>query len=715
MTPPRDKATPLPGASAAEALPDSLASIVSTVVRRTRLRRREKAEIAAELEGHFRDGLARGRGVDELARVFGDPRAAARELRRGAIAKRSPLDRFMRRTMRAAGAAAGVLALVYLGLAVHVAGLTPTLSFDPIATYRASLPETATPAWPIYLDALAWARSRSEIGGPDDSFGNAERRDVFDEAIDRFALGEAGFDGVVRETASGDQIEPVDVRAILASRRTELDELRRAASLPALGREPTTDPSLASDRERAYFGTPNPDPPAEEEGSSNMLLSLLLPQLSELRAAARLLEADARLAEENREPSRAAANLAAMFGVARHAEEDRTLIGQLVAAAIRVRACRAIVAMLERGGDRVDEASLRRLADSVGSVPDSALRMDLSIERLMFEDVMQRMYSDDGAGGGMFIPWAFAEFMPMADAMGGSPGGDGFDATRLAGMAFAPLAYLAPDRAETMAQYDRWMDAHEEDGRRPWWDDRRSSEAIEREIMPDVSRGMLAGGNPVLGLLLPALGPAIDTLAVQRFDLDAAAIAIALARFHATNGAWPRSLEELSPGLLPATPIDPETTSTYRYELRAAGPSVWSTGPDGIDDDGRPFRGAGNLVTDAGGVPSLVRIPQSKRRGPTVRTAILKFRDRTGAWPASVDALTAEDLAEVPQSAVEVVAYRLDGERPSLRRTELGDAQLRHPVSRDEVPQGDRVLVQWGLGTFQPQAMPEPVADDSTE
>ena len=690
--PPTEAPTP----RTASELPPSLATLVAEVVRRTRLRRREKSEIAAELVAHFADGLASGRNAEELAAAFGDPKASARELRHGAIAKRSVLDRGLRRALQIAGTSIAVIVVVYLAMAIHVARLRPTISFDPIATYQSLLPETEDPAWPLYLEALAWSRSDATLGTPDDPFGTAERRDLFIEAIDRYGAREPGAELIVAMNALDEPIDPIDLRAILAARSDELAILRQAASMPVLGRRVSTSPQQAIAAEQAYFGTSAAEVD-ESQPFADLLISVLLPQLAEFRHASRLLVADARCAEEDGDFARAAADLAAIFGIARHNEENRTLIGQLVAAAVRTQASRAIVAMLEAGGERFDLDALAELAHAVDSVPASSLRLDMAGEQLMFEDVLQRMYSDDGAGDGAFIPWAFAEFSSLID---GSARDDGETLAPIA-LAVGPLAYFAPGRRETTDQHAQWLAAIEDDSARPWWDDRRSVDRVEREVLfPNGSAPSLAGGNLLLQLLLPAVSKANDNLAAQRFDLDGAAIAIALARFHAVHGAWPTSLDALVPEFLSAVPIDPETDLPYRYLLRAAGPVVWSTGPDGIDDGATAFRRTQGLSPEADRVAPRVRTPTSSTRTPSLRTAILRHRDRTGSWPASLDELSVEDRSGVTERAGAAADYALEEGHPVLRRR-ADDASpfIRHPVP-GEPPNGDRILVEWGLGTF---------------
>ncbi|MGA1400919.1 MAG: hypothetical protein ACO38P_11105 [Phycisphaerales bacterium] len=72
----------------------------------------------------------------------------------------------------------------------------------------------------------------------------------------------------------------------------------------------------------------------------------------------------------------------------------------------------------------------------------------------------------------------------------------------------------------------------------------------------------------------------------------------------------------------------------------------------------------------------------------------------TGAWPAAFDTLSADDREGVPPRGFDGVEYALEGDVPILRRAADDDApSTRHPAP-GEAPQGDRILVEWGLGTF---------------
>ena len=69
-------------------LPAPIPGLVDRVVRRTRLWRRERLDVARELCGHFADGLASGRPAEDLVREFGPPKVAARLIRKAKLRSR---------------------------------------------------------------------------------------------------------------------------------------------------------------------------------------------------------------------------------------------------------------------------------------------------------------------------------------------------------------------------------------------------------------------------------------------------------------------------------------------------------------------------------------------------------------------------------------------------------------------------------------------------
>lgn len=100
-----------------------------------------------------------------------------------------------------------------------------------------------------------------------------------------------------------------------------------------------------------------------------------------------------------------------------------------------------------------------------------------------------------------------------------------------------------------------------------------------------------AGGLP-LGLLsgmrLPAISKLWDRFARSEAETAMARMALALERHLLDHGALPGSLHELVPACLPAVTEDPFSGQPLRYRRLDHGYVLYSVGPDGVDDGGRP-------------------------------------------------------------------------------------------------------------------------------
>lgn len=61
-------------------------------------------------------------------------------------------------------------------------------------------------------------------------------------------------------------------------------------------------------------------------------------------------------------------------------------------------------------------------------------------------------------------------------------------------------------------------------------------------------------------------------------------VAIALELYRRRHGAWPATLAELIPDLLPEIPLDRYDGAPLRYRLIQGKPVIYSVGEDGNDD-----------------------------------------------------------------------------------------------------------------------------------
>ncbi|MBC7835559.1 MAG: hypothetical protein H7Y88_10745 [Phycisphaerales bacterium] len=509
-------------------LPQPVRELVRSVVRSTRLWRREKLSVARELVAHFHDGLDAGRPPDELIGAFGDPRAAARLIRRAKKRNRPLIWHAWVRAWQALGLLFALLIALYIILSIRFYSGSPRIRVDHLAEINApslAIPE-ADRAWPVYERILA--------------------------AVPKLDHGLTGFHPL-------DEDWPLTV-GVIDRNQPQIDSLRAAAQMRALGHV------------SAFAG----------DGGlmDGTLISVLLPQLGELRKAARLLASDARVALTRGEAERFQADLIALHGVALHAGEGPFLIGDMVSWAIFALELQTISAALDEAPQLLREEHLVELIHRIASysgqdgVAWAPIVPDLSGERRFFMDLIQRLYTDGPGGDGHLTDEGLSLLASLTNSTepGLSVG------TRLAG----PLAAaVVADRKAMIAEYERILSASHAGHGTNMWEARTDPEA---EIEFNTWR---TARYPVVSVLLPALTRAWSggQQLTQRRDAMVAVLAMEL--YQREHGAYPDSLAALTPKYLPAPPIDRQTGEPLKYVLRDGKPVLYSVGFDKDDDGGR--------------------------------------------------------------------------------------------------------------------------------
>ncbi len=104
-----------------------------------------------------------------------------------------------------------------------------------------------------------------------------------------------------------------------------------------------------------------------------------------------------------------------------------------------------------------------------------------------------------------------------------------------------------------------------------------------RKPWPDVS------SDPFLGLLLPVLQKSGFKSEQNRAMDGLLCLSLGLRAHRLEHGKYPPTLQALVPGYLSALPADPFAMSgTFKYRLKADNYVLYSIGPDGKDDGGKP-------------------------------------------------------------------------------------------------------------------------------
>ena len=529
-----------PARLAAAGLPADVAGLVTRVVRRTRLWRLERAAVADELVAHFADAVAAG-ATDAVA-AFGDERTAAKLIGRAKRRNRSPIGHAWTWAWRATAG----LVVVYVGLLLAAVFGRPRVAVDYVAQLAA--PARAVPesdrAWPLWREAIL--------------------------ACEVFDSGSYGAPDVI-EPSFGGPTDPVKQAAWLAAHADGLATARRAAAKPALGFVIGPGGTAAVD---PMFHNVPPEAPGEPT------VDVLLPHLNSLRAMAEILAVDLSRAADAGDGTRVEADAVAMHGLAAQLRRsDAFLVTQLVGLGVDVMAVDRLGAVVADRPAVLPEAALGRLAHTFAGPEVAADLLDLSGDRAMFADAVQRMYTDDGHGDGR-MTWAGLKLLPWLCAVSGPQNGG-----HAGDEAFA-VPFVAASRATVTATYDRLIAESRANLARP----RRLADWTG----PAAAAAKAWTASPVDRVRFAALAPfaiafAHEHNSAERYlgSRDGLLVGLALEASHRRHGTYPATLGDLVPELLPAVPADRITGGPVRYRVVNGKPVVYSVGADRTDDGGR--------------------------------------------------------------------------------------------------------------------------------
>lgn len=286
-------------------------------------------------------------------------------------------------------------------------------------------------------------------------------------------------------------------------------------------------------------------------------LSMPLPHLQQLRAAARLLALETAVAAHRGQTDAAVEAVVALFAAARAIEQEPILVSQLVRMAIDGMARQQVRWLLS--ASTLDEPQLARLdAELARSDFHHAVQRALTCERAMGIQVFDDLGSVAGELAGGF------RLTPTSDE----------------------IVYLQ--------LIEQMIAAFDETG------------PTRRQAVDDAARQVAFLSNqtgatvrfPLSRLLLPSLQAVSEACSRNEADRDATRVAIAIERFYLRHGKLPSTLDELVPEFLKSLPEDPYVGAPLHYRVDAPEYVVYSVGANGSDDGGasEPLGNAADIV-----------------------------------------------------------------------------------------------------------------------
>jgi HAAS len=564
-------------------LPGEADALIRTTLKRSKLWANERGEIARELISHTQDAIEAGRTGEEIAETFGDPKRIAKLMRRSMKRKRPLYWRAYRNMKRATGVMVLVLIVGYGSLAARFYMGKPSIKRNYIAELNARNDGYSEDqkAWGVYQEAdIAWQRLvleqwyqyRAQEDGGEQGQAKLSRNTFLNQ-----------ISSSINEYQPGDP-EYLRTVGLVRDFAPELVKIREAAMRPIVGLL-YTDRNESVEIEDGVFELkllePNADPREQD-----LVISVLLPDLVITRRYANLLVFDAKLAIEDRDTQRAEENYLAIAGIARQDLRQGFIISELVGMAILDLGATSFHQSILEQPDMWNSDQLVSIAHAYAQA-GREINLDLSFERMAFDDVLQRLYTDDGAGNGRLTPQGSAllasklisvtEFGQSEDQVD--------DRIQLA---MDPLKIIgAESREQQRRRYHSVMDGAERvirEGPESLW----RLQLIESQIEDRYARAeeSLFGHSPV-DVMTPAMRSAVIRYFQGRLKNSAFLTMLAIETYRRDTGRLPDSLDQVTPQYIPAIPQDLFNPGhPIQYKFDDAGYILYVAGSDGDLDDG---------------------------------------------------------------------------------------------------------------------------------
>ena len=307
------------------------------------------------------------------------------------------------------------------------------------------------------------------------------------------------------------------------------------------------------------------------QGSSVMRVEF--PSLSKARILAHAMSARAKLNAAKGNFKDAFADLVMCYRFGTHFAGPKTLREQLVGIAIRAIALREAFRVLREENPPANllrdfQQQLQTLSSKEQPI------IDFTYDRFMAYDNIQRVFTDDGKGGGHFPKSEVEAMMRMATASGNLSPKELEELRR-------KLEKL--ERRKTAKLADRIYEYFSRIARKTPWQWR--NEDIQKVVEE------MTNENPFLRIWMPAAGRVVEMSFRAKLGTDALVTTLALLRHKADKGHFPTTLVKLVlTGYIRKLPMDPYSDKPLFYRREKDNFTLYSLGADFDDDGGVPSK-----------------------------------------------------------------------------------------------------------------------------
>jgi len=315
----------------------------------------------------------------------------------------------------------------------------------------------------------------------------------------------------------------------------------------------------------------------DPNNENNSVMRILLTHLGPIRRLVMMGVWHSRINRDQGQLEQSIEDCLAIARSAGHWQNKGTIIEQLVGLAISSLAHEEILNIL--ADRKLSAAGLLRLQEQLSQIytGDYPL-MNLEGERLAFMDVVQRLFTDGGPGGGHLIPGLWDEYAELT-----SPDPDERDkrifmpfltaasmvhARRDATIAKANEIYGLQSKLALMSPYQKHV-------------------SDLKEVDEILYESWLNQRFFLIQILMPATARASEIAYRGKMRHEATLAILALQRWRLENNQYPAALGELvSCGILNELPMDPYSDKPFVYKKTDDDFTLYSVGPNFTDDAG---------------------------------------------------------------------------------------------------------------------------------
>ncbi len=359
---------------------------------------------------------------------------------------------------------------------------------------------------------------------------------------------------------------PEDIQAIRKIWPADMNEVELNSLKNWLALNKELIPDLRAAAQKPYYWL-------QREAEDNFLLTMEMPDLRKFRMAVYLLSFEAKLMAVQGQTRPALQNVIDMYKMGNHLSGSQVLVQQLVAFAFKEFAAKTAFQIMDRA--KVSPDLLQDFQNRFQVLAaNQTYIIDFTAEKIMVYDIIQRMFTDGGKGGGHVYGTRASEDTDHLESLWGWE--------------------VTPERKERLKKLKRHQTTELADElydyfsqaatKTPW-------QLHQQRLDLNKVAAEKAKDNPLLNMLMPDTARAIQASFYRKAHVDALIATIAILRYKADKIELPDSLEQLiSSGYLKELPMDPYSEAPLLYKRLDDNFTLYSLGADFDDDGGTPSK-----------------------------------------------------------------------------------------------------------------------------